>query len=227
MDWMKESFPQIVSLHYVVNEKRNDTLHGLETVCVNGEPFLTEVLGNLTFRIQPKSFFQTNTQQAEKLYSITKEFAGLTGTELVYDLYSGTGTIGLFLADKCSKVVGVEYVQDAVDDAYENAALNGINHASFFAGDMAKVLDENFVQTHGKPDVIITDPPRAGMHPDVVARLLQMEADKIVYVSCNPATQARDLHLLSEKYDILKVQPVDMFPHTHHVESVALLGRRR
>ncbi len=226
MDWMKESFPQIVSLHYVVNEKRNDTLHGLETICVNGEPFLIEVLGDLTFRIQPKSFFQTNTQQAEKLYSITKEFAELSGTELVYDLYSGTGTIGLFLADKCSKVVGVEYVQDAVDDAYENAQLNGIRHASFFAGDMAKVLDETFVQTHGKPDVVITDPPRAGMHPDVVARLLQMEADKIVYVSCNPATQARDLHLLSEKYYVLKVQPIDMFPHTHHVESVALLGRR-
>jgi 23S rRNA (uracil1939-C5)-methyltransferase len=222
MNYVKNSFDNVVSLMYVINEKRNDTLQGLEVQLFDGVPYLTETLGNKTYKIQAQSFFQTNSEQAEVLYDITKDFAGLTGSELVYDLYTGTGSIAIYVADKASKVVGVEYVEEAIIDAKENAKMNGVENCIFFAGDMKDILTEEFISEHGKPDVVITDPPRDGMHPSVVARLLEAEPKKIVYVSCNPATQARDSKLLSEKYDLVKIQPVDMFPHTHHVENVAL-----
>lgn len=227
LKFIKEKFPQIVSLVYVVNSKRNDTLAGLEVFCYHGADHLTEVLGGLTFKIRPQSFFQTNTRQAETLYSITKEFAGLTGIENVYDLYTGTGSIALYISDRARTVRGIEYVEEAVMDARENMALNGIHNCEFFSGDMKEILTEEFYHIHGKPDVVITDPPRDGMHPDVVKRLLEMEPDRIVYVSCNPATQARDAKLLAEKYDLIKIQPVDMFPHTHHVENVGLWEMKR
>lgn len=227
LEHLKNKFPEIVSLLYVINNKRNDTLTDLEVFCYSGNPYLTEKLGELEFVIQPKSFFQTNTKQAENLYSITKEFAALTGAERVYDLYSGTGSIGLFVADKAREVVGVEYVEDAVKDAYVNKERNGINNAVFFAGDMKDILVPEFFEKQGPPDVIITDPPRDGMHPDVVNCILNSGAEKIVYVSCNPATQARDAKLLCEKYDLVKIKPVDMFPHTHHVENVALFALRK
>ena len=175
------------------------------------------------FIISPKSFFQTNTKQAEKLYSITKEFAALTGTETVYDLYCGTGSIGIFISEHAKKIIGVEVIEDAIEDAKKNAALNNINHAHFFAGDVIKICNDAFFNTHGKPDVVITDPPRAGMHEKLIIKLLEMQSPKIVYVSCNTATQARDIALLSEKYKLEKIQAVDMFPHTHHIECVALL----
>jgi 23S rRNA (uracil1939-C5)-methyltransferase len=222
MNYVKNSFDNVVSLMYVINEKRNDTLHGLEVQLFDGVPYLTETLGNKTYKIQAQSFFQTNSEQAEVLYDITKDFAGLTGSELVYDLYTGTGSIAIYVADKASKVVGIEYVEEAIIDAKENANMNGVENCIFFAGDMKDILTEEFILEHGKPDVVITDPPRDGMHPSVVARLLEAEPKKIVYVSCNPATQARDSKLLSEKYDLVKIQPVDMFPHTHHVENVAM-----
>ncbi len=222
MNYVKNSFDNVVSLMYVINEKRNDTLQGLEVQLFDGVPYLTETLGNKIYKIQAQSFFQTNSEQAEVLYDITKDFAGLTGSELVYDLYTGTGSIAIYVADKASKVVGVEYVEEAIIDAKENAKMNGVENCIFFAGDMKDILTEEFISEHGKPDVVITDPPRDGMHPSVVARLLDAEPKKIVYVSCNPATQARDSKLLSEKYDLVKIQPVDMFPHTHHVENVAL-----
>jgi 23S rRNA (uracil1939-C5)-methyltransferase len=207
---------------YVINDKRNDTLNGLEVQLFDGVPYLTETLGDKTYKIQAQSFFQTNSEQAEILYNVTKDFAGLTGSELVYDLYTGTGSIALYVADKASKVVGIEYVEEAIIDAKENAQMNGVENCIFFAGDMKDILTEDFISEYGKPDVVITDPPRDGMHPSVVARLLEAEPHKIVYVSCNPATQARDSKLLSEKYELTKIQPVDMFPHTHHVENVAL-----
>src|SRR5690606_9292004 len=188
-----------------------------------GKDHLLEKLGDLTFKIGPKSFFQTNTRQANVLYDIARDFAGLTGNELVYDLYTGTGSIALYVAAQAKKVVGVEYVEQAIDDAWLNARHNGIENVAFFAGDMKEVLNDAFVEEHGKPDVIITDPPRAGMHQDVVEMLLRLAPSRIVYVSCNPATQARDLSLMKEHYTIEKVQPVDMFPHTHHVENVVLL----
>jgi len=182
-----------------------------------------EKLGKWEFMISPKSFFQTNTQQAENLYSVAKDFAGLTGEEIVYDLYCGTGSIGIFVSDKAKKIIGVEVIEDAIEDAKKNAALNKIEHAHFFAGDVIKICNDEFFTKHGKPDVVITDPPRAGMHEKLVNKLLEMESTKIVYVSCNTSTQARDIALLSEKYDVIKVQAVDMFPHTHHIECVALL----
>jgi 23S rRNA (uracil1939-C5)-methyltransferase len=184
---------------------------------------VVEKLDEFEFIISPKSFFQTNTRQAEKLYSITRDFAGLTGKETVYDLYCGTGSIGIFLSKGANKIIGVEVIEEAIEDAKKNAELNNITHASFFAGDVIKICNNDFFAKHGKPDVVITDPPRAGMHEKLVIKLLEMEAPKIVYVSCNTATQARDILLLSEKYQVVKVQPVDMFPHTHHIECVALL----
>jgi 23S rRNA (uracil1939-C5)-methyltransferase len=223
MDFIGKSFPEITSLNYVVNQKGNDTFLDLQVVCVKGKPYMEEKMNEVIFRIGPKSFFQTNSTQALNLYRITLELAELQGDELVYDLYTGTGTIANFVANHCKHVVGVEYVPEAIEDAKLNSELNKIRNTTFLAGDMRKVLTDSFVGEYGKPDVIITDPPRAGMDKEVVEVILKAEAEKIVYVSCNPATQARDIALLSEKYSVEKVVPVDMFPHTHHVENVALL----
>lgn len=221
-----EAFPEISSLLYVINNKRNDTIYDLDVHVFHGKDHIVERLGECRFKIGPKSFFQTNSRQAEKLYGVTAAFAGLSGNETVYDLYTGTGSIACFIAAGAKKVIGVEYVPEAVADACENKALNGLENLEFFAGDMKDVLNDDFIATRGRPDVIITDPPRAGMHSDVVQTLLRLEAPRIVYVSCNVATQARDIALLSEKYLVQAVQPVDMFPHTHHVENVALLERK-
>jgi len=218
-----EQVPSITTLLYTINPKWNDTIYDLEPQVFFGKGYVHEKLGDINFIISPKSFFQTNTKQAEKLYGVAKSFAGLTGNEIVYDLYCGTGSIGLFVADMAKKIIGVEVIEDAIKDAKQNAALNNIEHASFFAGDVIKICNDEFFQTHGKPDVVITDPPRAGMHEKLVKKLLEMEASTIVYVSCNTATQARDIALLAEKYTVKKVQAVDMFPHTHHIECVALL----
>ncbi len=217
------SFPQITSLLYVINPKANDTFHDLEVVTFKGEPYITEEMEGLKFRIGPKSFFQTNSGQTLTLYRLARELAGLNGRETVYDLYTGTGTIAQFVARQAAKVVGIEYVKEAIDDARINAGLNGITNATFYAGDMKDLLTEELFDREGRPDVIITDPPRAGMHYDVVERILNSGCKRIVYVSCNPATQARDIQMLSEKYALKTVVPVDMFPHTAHVESVALL----
>lgn len=222
LEHLKNQFPQITSLVYVINTKRNDTLADLEVQLYHGDDFIIEELDGLKFKIRPQSFFQTNPWQAEELYRIAKNFAGLTGKELVYDLYTGTGSIAMYVANQAAHVVGVEYVPEAVADAAVNMELNGISNCEFYAGDMKDVLTPEFVEKHGKPDVVITDPPRDGMHPSVVERILEMEPKKIVYVSCNPATQARDAQKLAEKYRLVKVQPVDMFPHTHHVENVGL-----
>jgi 23S rRNA (uracil1939-C5)-methyltransferase len=223
LDAIKLQFPQITSLFYTINRKMNDSLQDQTPILYHGNPFAIEQLGNLKFKVSPKSFFQTNTKQAERLYQITKDFADLKGNEIVYDLYCGTGSIGIFLSDKARKIVGVEVVEEAVEDAHENTILNGINNAAFFAGDVATVCNDVFFEQHGRPDVIITDPPRAGMHEKLVNQILMMEAPVVVYVSCNPATQARDLKLLSEKYKVTAIQPVDMFPHTHHIENVVQL----
>lgn len=223
MNYLGENFPEITSLNYVVNQKGNDTFLDLDVICVKGLPYMEEKMGDVTFRISPKSFFQTNSIQALNLYNITLELADLQGNELVYDLYTGTGTIANFVAKHCRQVVGVEYVPEAIEDAKLNSELNNITNTAFWAGDMRKVLTDSFVSQFGKPDVIITDPPRAGMDKEVVEVILNASPKKIVYVSCNPATQARDIALLSEKYSVEKVIPVDMFPHTHHVENVALL----
>ncbi len=216
--------PSITTLLYTINPKWNDSIYDLTPQVYSGKGYVTEKLKNLEFIISPKSFFQTNTQQAERLYEVAKEFAGLTGNEIVYDLYCGTGSIGIFLSDLAKKIIGVEVIEDAIEDAKKNARLNNINHAYFFAGDVIKICNDVFFNTHGRPDVIITDPPRAGMHEKLIVKLLEMQAPKIVYVSCNTATQARDIALLSEKYAVVKMQPVDMFPHTHHIESVVLLS---
>lgn len=222
LEYLKNAFPQITSLVYVINTKRNDTLADLDVLVYHGTDHIVEELDGLKFKIRPQSFFQTNPWQAEELYRIAKDFAALSGNELVYDLYTGTGSIAMYVADKAQHVVGVEYVPEAVADAAVNMELNNISNCEFYAGDMKDVLNEAFVQKHGKPDVVITDPPRDGMHPAVVERILEMAPSKIVYVSCNPATQARDAQKLAEKYKLTKVQPVDMFPHTHHVENVGL-----
>lgn len=222
-DHLLKQVPEITTLLYTINPKWNDSIYDLTPQVYFGKGYATEKLDDFEFKISPKSFFQTNTKQAEKLYTITREFAGLTGNETVYDLYCGTGSIGIFLSKKAKKIIGVEVIEDAIADAKENAALNNISHAEFFAGDVIKICNDNFFAQHGRPDVIITDPPRAGMHEKLVNKLLEMAAPKIVYVSCNTATQARDLGLLSEKYAIEKIQPVDMFPHTHHIECVVLL----
>lgn len=226
LEYLKTQFSQITSLVFVINNKKNDTLHDLDVHTFSGNGFITEKLGNLKFKIRPQSFFQTNTAQAEVLYNATIEMAELTGSELVYDLYTGTGSIALSLAHRAAKVIGIEYVPQAIEDARENMRYNNIDNCEFFSGDMKERLNSEFIQKYGIPNVVITDPPRDGMHPSVVGRLLEMESKKIVYVSCNPSTQARDIAILNEKYSLIKVQPVDMFPHTHHVENVALLELR-
>ncbi len=227
MKFVKNTFPQITSLLYIINQKKNDTFFDQEVLLYNGREFIYEEMEGLRFRIGPKSFYQTNSLQAYELYKITRDFADLRGTELVYDLYTGTGTIANFVAKKAKKVVGIEYVPDAIEDAKINSQVNGIENTVFYAGDMKDILNNDFINQNGKPDVVITDPPRAGMHPDVVERLMELEADKIVYVSCNAATQARDLIRLKEKYDLVRIKPVDMFPHTQHVENVVLLKLRK
>jgi len=218
-------FPQITTLLYTINAKRNDSMQDLVPQVYSGNGYITEMLEDFQFKISPKSFFQTNSKQAEKLYQITRDFAELTGKEIVYDLYCGTGSIGIFCSKHAKKIIGVEMVEEAIEDAKENARMNQLTDAAFFAGDVIKICDTDFFETHGKPDVIITDPPRAGMHEKLVHKLLAMEAPIIVYVSCNPATQARDLSLLNEKYTVTKIQPVDMFPHTLHIENVVQLKR--
>jgi 23S rRNA (uracil1939-C5)-methyltransferase len=216
-------FPQITSLMYVINSKANDTINDLEVIRFSGNDHLVETMENLKFRISPKSFFQTNTTQAYRLYSIARDLAGLTGDEIVYDLYTGTGTIALFLAAGCKKVIGMENVAEAIEDAKRNALLNGISNAEFFTGDIRELMNGSFFLHHGYPDVLITDPPRTGMHEDVVKAILEAKPRRIVYVSCNPATQARDIEWLSSQYKVQKCQPVDMFPYTQHVENVTLL----
>jgi len=217
------SFPEITALLYVINDKRNDTIFDLDIKVFAGNDYLLEELEDFKFKIGPKSFFQTNAYQTIELYKKAREFAGLTGKELVYDLYTGVGTIAIFVSKLAKKVVGIEYVEQAIEDAKKNAELNAISHTDFFAGDMKDLLTSEFIEQHGKPDVVITDPPRAGMHEDVINQLLQVRPARIVYVSCNPATQARDIALMADVYEVKKVQPVDMFPHTHHVENIALL----
>ena len=219
-------FPQITSLLYVVNNKQNDTINDLDIVVFKGNDHIFEEMEGLRFKVGPKSFYQTNSEQAYNLYKVARDFAGLTGDELVYDLYTGTGTIANFVSRRARKVVGIEYVPEAIEDAKVNSAINGIENTLFFAGDMKDMLTQDFINEHGRPDVIITDPPRAGMHNDVIDVILFAEPRRIVYVSCNPATQARDLQLLDAKYKVTAVQPVDMFPHTHHVENVVLLEKK-
>lgn len=226
LNHLKTKFPQITSLQYVINQKGNDTLQDLDIITFYGRDHIFEEMEGLKFKISAKSFYQTNSPQAYELYKITRDLCGLTGNEVVYDLYTGTGTIANFVAKKAKQVVGVEYVEDAVVDAKNNSEFNGIANTLFYAGDMKDVLNENFIAKHGKPDVIITDPPRAGMHEDVVRVILKAAPPKIVYVSCNPATQARDLAMMMEHYEIKEIQPVDMFPQTAHVENVVLLERR-
>lgn len=226
MSYIQAEFPQINSLLYVVNQKKNDTIFDQDVLVWAGKDHIVEEMEGLKFKVGPKSFYQTNSKQAYELYKITRDFADLQGDELVYDLYTGAGTIANFVARNVKEVIGIEYVPSAIEDAKINSSINGINNTTFYAGDMKDVLDAAFVSKHGKPDLIITDPPRAGMHADVVARLMEIEAEKVVYVSCNAATQARDLAILKEKYDVVRVRPVDMFPHTQHVENVVLLRLR-
>jgi len=226
MAFIEKGFPQITSLLYIINQKKNDTIFDQDVLVYKGPDYIYEEMEGIRFRIGPKSFYQTNSVQALHLYEIARNFADFKGDELVYDLYTGAGTIANFVARQVREVVGIEYVPSAIEDAKINSAINNITNTKFYAGDMKDVLAPGFVAEHGKPDVIITDPPRAGMHPDVVNRLMEIEAPKIVYVSCNAATQARDLLVLKEKYDTVKIQPVDMFPHTQHVENVVLLVLR-
>jgi len=226
MQHLSDQFPEITSLLYVVNNKCNDTFGDLDVHVFRGREFIYETMENLRFKIGPKSFFQTNSRQAYRLYSVVRQLANLKPDEVVYDLYTGTGTIAQFISAGAKKVVGIEYVPEAIEDAKVNAALNNINNTEFFAGDMKDVLTADFIAAHGAPDVIVTDPPRAGMHPDVVNVILDAAPKRIVYVSCNPATQARDIALLDQGYKVVTVQPVDMFPHTQHVEVVTLLQKR-
>ena len=226
LDHLKTSFPEITSLQYIINGKANDTIYDQDVICYHGRDHIFEEMEGLRFKINAKSFYQTNSDQAYNLYKITRDFAGLTGKELVYDLYTGTGTIAQFVAKNALKVIGVESVPDAISAAKENAILNNIDNVDFFVGDMKTVFNTEFIETHGHPDVIITDPPRDGMHKDVVAQILEITPEKIVYVSCNSATQARDLALLDSVYKVSKTQAVDMFPQTHHVENVVLLEKR-
>jgi len=221
-----DAFPQITSLLYLDNQKCNDTIGDQEILVFKGKDHIFELMEDLKFKVGPKSFYQTNTEQAYHLYSVARTFAGLSGNEIVYDLYTGTGTIANFVARQARQVIGIEYVPEAIEDAKINSEINGINNTRFYAGDMKDILTDEFIAEHGRPDVIITDPPRAGMHPDVVKTILRAAPDRIVYVSCNPATQARDLHDLDEQYRVAEVQPVDMFPHTPHVENVVLLMKR-
>ena len=223
LQYMADTWPEITSLMYVINNKCNDTIGDLPVHTFKGDDHIIEEMEGLKFKVGPKSFYQTNTRQAYNLYKVAREFAGLTGNELVYDLYTGTGTIANFVSRQARQVIGIEYVPEAIEDAKVNSALNGIGNTLFFAGDMKDILNQEFINEYGRPDVIITDPPRAGMHNDVIDTILFAEPKRIVYVSCNPATQARDLSLLDVKYKVTRVQPVDMFPHTHHVENVVLL----
>ena len=226
LESVSAAFPQITSLYYIINEKLNDSISDQSPILYKGEDAIYEEMEGLRFKIGPKSFYQTNSRQAYRLYSVAREFAALTGDELVYDLYTGTGTIAQFVSKKASKVVGIEYVPEAIEDAKVNARANGITNCLFFAGDMKDVLNEAFIEKHGRPDVIILDPPRAGIHPDVAQVILKAAPGRMVYVSCNPASQARDLAILCRDYEITAVQPVDMFPHTMHVENVVALRRR-
>ncbi|MBZ4189540.1 23S rRNA (uracil(1939)-C(5))-methyltransferase RlmD [Niabella beijingensis] len=223
---LQAQFPQITTLLYTINTKRNDSLHDLEPVAWYGPGYVTEQLEQYRFKIGPKSFFQTNTRQAVELYRVTRDFAELSGNETLYDLYCGTGSIGIFCSEKAEKVIGVEMIDAAIEDAKENAALNGLDKTHFYAGDVIDICTDSFFEQHGRPDVIVTDPPRAGMHEKLVQKINEMAAPTVVYVSCNPATQARDLALLNEKYEVTKIQPVDMFPHTLHIENVAQLKLR-
>jgi 23S rRNA (uracil1939-C5)-methyltransferase len=229
---LKNTFPFITSLLYVINTKKNDTIFDLEILNYHGADFISESMQDLkgkaiSFRISPKAFYQTNSAQAAKLYQLATDMASLSGEEVVYDLYTGTGTIANFIASSAKKVIGIEYVADAIKDAVINSEINGIDNTLFFAGDMKDVLTTEFIATHGEPQVVITDPPRAGMHEDVCKKLLFMRSEKIVYISCNPATQARDIAILDEAYEVTKIQPVDMFPHTEHVENIVLLTLKK
>ena len=226
LEWLHTEFPEIISLLYVENLKFNDTIGDLDVKTYFGQDFIIEEMEGLQFKVSPKSFYQTNTEQAYELYKVAREFAGLSGKELVYDLYTGTGTIANFVAQQAKQVIGIEYVPEAIEDAKVNSKINKIENTLFFAGDMKDILNDAFVEKYGRPDVIITDPPRAGMHEDVVNVILNAAPKRIVYVSCNPATQARDLALLDKKYKVTAVQPVDMFPHTQHVENVVKLELR-
>ena len=226
LEHVAQTFPEISSLLYVDNQKGNDTFADLDLITFRGTDFIYETMEDLKFKVGPKSFYQTNTEQAFHLYDVARRFAALTGSELVYDLYTGTGTIANFVARKAQKVIGIEYVPEAIEDAKVNSAINHIDNTLFYAGDMKNILTNDFIAEHGRPDVIITDPPRAGMHADVVKVILNAAPQRIVYVSCNPATQARDLQLLDVQYRVVQVQPVDMFPHTPHVENVVLLEKK-
>lgn len=226
LDDLLSAFPEITSLNYTINPKKNDSIADLKVQHYKGKAYISEQLGNYTFKISPKSFFQTNSKQAKILYDEVKAFAELKGNEVVYDLYCGTGSIGLYLSDKAKHIVGIELVEEAIADAKENADKNQVEHCNFFVGDVSKLIDDDFFQENGHPDVIITDPPRAGMTAQLIKELKRIAAEKIVYVSCNPATQARDLQDLSTDYDIIKMRPVDMFPQTHHIENIALLKRK-
>ena len=226
LEFIKQQFPQVTTLVYTINLKKNDSLTDLQPITYFGKGFVIEKLEDFQFKIGPKSFFQTNTRQAEKLYQITRDFAELNGSQTLYDLYCGTGSIGIFCSKGAKKIIGVEAIAEAINDAKENALLNKVHHAEFFTGDVTDICTSEFFAQHGKPDVIITDPPRAGMHEKLTGKILEIEAPTVVYVSCNPATQARDLALLNEKYEVTKLQPVDMFPHTHHIENVVQLKRK-
>ncbi len=227
LEHLAQRFPQISSLLYVDNQKCNDTIGDLEVMVYKGNDHIFLHMEDLKFKVGPKSFYQTNTEQAYHLYSVARRMAGLSGKELVYDLYTGTGTIANFVAKEAKKVIGIEYVPEAIEDAKVNSAINGIDNTLFFAGDMKDILNDEFIAEHGRPDVIITDPPRAGMHNDVIDTILRAHPQTIVYVSCNPATQARDLSLLDKDYQVVEVQPVDMFPHTPHVENVVKLTLKK
>lgn len=226
LDAVADNFPQVTSIYYFINTKANDSTSDLSAILYKGSEAVFEEMEGLRFKIGPKSFYQTNSEQAYRLYKVAREFAGLTGGETVYDLYTGTGTIAQFVSGSAARVIGIEYVKEAVDDAVENCRINGIRNCEFFAGDMKDILTPEFISRHGRPDVVILDPPRAGVHPDVAKTILASDPERIVYVSCNPASQARDLSILSENYSISRVQPVDMFPQTHHVENVVLLKRK-
>jgi len=226
LDTLLKEVPEITSLHYTINPKVNDTIYDLEVKTYFGKGFIEEYLEDFRFKISPKSFFQTNSRQGEKLYQVVREFADLSGNETVYDLYCGTGSIGIFISKNAKKIIGIEAVPDAITDAHENAKWNNLENCLFFAGDVSDIVNPMFFGKHGYPDIIITDPPRAGMTPKLIKQLLSIRAPRVVYVSCNPATQARDLQLLDEAYKVIKLQPVDMFPHTHHIENVALLELR-
>jgi 23S rRNA (uracil1939-C5)-methyltransferase len=227
LDFLVSEFPQISSLFYIINTKKNDSLADQVPILHRGEDHLLEEMDGLKFRIGPKSFYQTNTKQSLRLYKVAKEFAALTGNEVVYDLYTGAGTIANFIADSAQKVIGIEYVDEAVRDAAINSEINNIRNTQFFAGDIKSLLNDKFISENGKPDIIITDPPRAGMHEDIVKQIINAAPGKVIYISCNPSTQARDIALMSEYYMVTRVQPVDMFPHTHHVENVILLEKKR